>query len=105
MSDPDNEGHSGWTIDQIAGAASAITYLTPTYVLLHAGTNDLNGVSDADTAAQKYAALVDQLVTTWPDATIMVAQIIPSTISSTQANIDAFNAQVRLHSVWNLCLC
>jgi hypothetical protein len=95
MSDPDNEGHSGWKIDQIAGAASALTSITPSYVLLHAGTNDLNdGVTTSDEAAQKYAALVDQLIIQYPSAKILVAQIIPSSSSSLQEKIDAFNAQV-----------
>ncbi|MFF4136515.1 ricin-type beta-trefoil lectin domain protein [Streptomyces mirabilis] len=44
MSDPDNEGCSGWRIDQITGIAdSVLARYRPNVVTLEIGTNDLNG--------------------------------------------------------------
>lgn len=37
MTDKYNEGHPGWVISQIAGAAANSTNLDPNVVLLHAG--------------------------------------------------------------------
>ncbi|MGC0360678.1 lysophospholipase L1-like esterase [Streptomyces sp. SAI-124] len=53
MSDPDNEGHSGWRIDQIAGIAdSVLARYRPNVVTLEIGTNDLNGNYQIPTAAR-----------------------------------------------------
>jgi lysophospholipase L1-like esterase len=46
MSDPDNEGHSGYRINEIAALADAsLTRYRPNVVTLHIGTNDLIGAS------------------------------------------------------------
>ncbi|KAK3670253.1 hypothetical protein LTR78_009908 [Recurvomyces mirabilis] len=94
MTNNNNEGHSGWVISQIAGAAAQITSLDPGIVLLHAGTNDCNNPSLAATAYQRLGSLVDQLIKQWPDATILVAKIIPSTNSGTNTAISNLNAQI-----------
>ncbi len=60
-------------------------------MLLHAGTNDLNLPSDPDTAPQRLDSLVGQLFAACPDATIIVARIIPSTNASTATLIPTFN--------------
>ncbi|KAK2734883.1 GDSL-like lipase acylhydrolase [Colletotrichum kahawae] len=46
MSDSDNEGHNGATIDQISSFATVSLPQRPNVVLLHAGTNDINGNID-----------------------------------------------------------
>ena len=54
MSDPDNEGHSGWRIDQIAGIAdSVLARYRPNVVTLEIGTNDLNGNYQVPTATDR----------------------------------------------------
>ncbi|KAK5139767.1 hypothetical protein LTR04_003348, partial [Oleoguttula sp. CCFEE 6159] len=78
MADNFNEGHPGWVITQIAGAAAASTGLEPNVVLLHAGTNDMNIPTDPTKAYERLGALIDQLNHGWPAATILVAQIIPA---------------------------
>src|SRR5947209_14639864 len=43
LPDTDNEGHSGWRIDQIAGGIDGwLATYQPDVVLLHIGTNDMN---------------------------------------------------------------
>ncbi|MER6069572.1 ricin-type beta-trefoil lectin domain protein [Streptomyces sp. NPDC001817] len=95
MSDPDNEGHSGWWIDQIAGIAdSVLARYRPNVVTLEIGTNDLNGGSPAATAADRLRALIDRITEDAPDATVLVGTVIISTSGTEEANRPAFNAKL-----------
>ena len=96
MSDPEHEGHSGWRIDQIASIATgAITQYRPNIVLLHIGSNDLNGNFQVDTAPNRLAALIDQIFSAAPDATVLVAAIIRSSNDTTESRIINYNNQTR----------
>ncbi|MET7694489.1 ricin-type beta-trefoil lectin domain protein [Streptomyces sp. NPDC005483] len=95
MSDPDNEGHSGWRIDQIAGIAdSVLARYRPNVVTLEIGTNDLNGNYQIPTAADRLHALIDQITRAVPDATVLVGTVIISTSGTEEANRPAFNAKL-----------
>src|SRR3954469_12103439 len=95
MSDPDNEGHSGWRIDQIAGIAdSVLARYRPNVVTLEIGTNDLNGNYQIPTAADRLHALLDQITRAAPDATVLVGTVIISTSGTEEANRPAFNAKL-----------
>ncbi|MER6027771.1 ricin-type beta-trefoil lectin domain protein [Streptomyces sp. NPDC001851] len=95
MSDPDNEGHSGWWIDQIAGIAdSVLARYRPNVVTLEIGTNDLNGGSPAATAADRLRALIDRITQDAPDATVLVGTVIISTSGTEEANRPAYNAKL-----------
>jgi lysophospholipase L1-like esterase len=94
-SDPDNEGHSGWRIDQIAGIAdSVLAAYRPNVVTLEIGTNDLNGNYQIPTAADRLCALIDQIANDAPDATVLVGTVIISTSGTEEANRPAFNANM-----------
>jgi lysophospholipase L1-like esterase len=95
LSDPDNEGHSGWRIDQIAGIAdSVLARYRPNVVTLEIGTNDLNGNYQIPTAADRMRALIDQITNDAPDATVLVGTVIISTSGTEEANRPAFNAKL-----------
>jgi lysophospholipase L1-like esterase len=95
MADPDNEGHSGWRIDQIAGIADAtVARYRPNVITLEIGTNDLNQNYQVPTATDRLKALVDQLTADAPDATVLVASLIISTNSTEEPNRPAFNRAV-----------
>ncbi|WP_030948947.1 SGNH/GDSL hydrolase family protein [Streptomyces sp. NRRL S-646] len=95
MSDPDNEGHSGWHINEIAGIAdSVLARYRPNVITLEIGTNDLNGGSQADPAADRLHALIDQITADAPDATVLVGTVIVSTSSTEEATRAAFNARL-----------
>ncbi|WP_329327539.1 ricin-type beta-trefoil lectin domain protein [Streptomyces mirabilis] len=95
MSDPDNEGHSGWRIDQIAGIAdSVLARYRPNVVTLEIGTNDLNGNYQIPTAPDRLRALIDQITRDAPDATVLVGTVIVSTSGTEEANRSAFNAKL-----------
>lgn len=95
MADPDNEGHSGWRIDQIAGIADSVlaTY-RPNVVTLEIGTNDLNGNYQIPTAPDRMRALIDQITRDAPDATVLVGTVIVSTSATEESNRPAFNAKL-----------
>ncbi|MER7222127.1 ricin-type beta-trefoil lectin domain protein [Streptomyces rubradiris] len=95
MSDPDNEGHSGYRIDQIAALADAsLTRYRPNVVTLHIGTNDLQGASEADTAISRLRSLVGQVTADVPDATVLVASLVVSTSASEERFRGAYNQAV-----------
>jgi lysophospholipase L1-like esterase len=64
-------------------------------VLLMAGTNDMfnPNISPVD-APERLGALIDQIVTAWPEAAVLVATLTPCRTNTTEANIEVFNAQV-----------
>ena len=83
--DPDHEGHSGWTTDEILngwdGEPSLAEWLAvraPDVVLLHLGTNDiLSGQANASTA-DELGQVIDTLRGANPSVTVLIAQIIPA---------------------------
>ncbi len=95
MADPDNEGHYGYYINQIANLIKGeLKAYRPNIVTLHIGTNDLNATHEVSTAPLRLAALIDEIMAAEPDATLLVAQLIPSSKASTEANIESYNAQI-----------
>jgi lysophospholipase L1-like esterase len=95
MADPDNEGHPGYRIDQIAALtdASLATY-KPNVVTLMAGTNDMVQNYQESTAPARLSALVDQIVADDPTATVLVANLTVGTNANIAAGEPAFNATV-----------
>lgn len=95
MPDGDNEGHPGWRIDQIARAADcSVPSQRPSVVTLHAGTNDLNQNHDVAAAPARLGSLIGQVLDDAPEATVLVADLVPATKPGLQPLIDAYNAQL-----------
>jgi lysophospholipase L1-like esterase len=95
MSDPDNEGHSGYRIDQIAALAdAALTRYRPNVVTLHIGTNDLQGASEVNTSITRLRSLVNQITADVPDATVLVASLVVSTSASEEQFRGAYNQAI-----------
>ncbi|MCX5214707.1 ricin-type beta-trefoil lectin domain protein [Kitasatospora sp. NBC_00240] len=93
--DPDNEGHSGWRIDQIAAITDAtVARYRPNVVLLEIGTNDLGQNYQVPTATDRLSALIDQITRGAPDATVLVGSVIVSTSGTEEANRPAFNQKL-----------
>lgn len=87
-----HEGHSGWTISQLAPLIPSPAFDSkPNIILLHIGTNDI-GSRDPAGMATRLEALIDKLAQNGPDALIVVAQITPA---RTDNDIrDAYNAKI-----------
>jgi lysophospholipase L1-like esterase len=94
MIDNYNEGHPGAIITQIASYAKASLPDRPNVVLLMAGTNDVNIPSDPADAPVHLASLIDEIITTCPDAAILVAQLTPVAGAASEALAQTFNAAV-----------
>jgi lysophospholipase L1-like esterase len=95
-----HQGHSGFTISgggagSLAGLVNAaIDSTNPDIVLLMIGTNDVNGNIDVANAPARLGALLDQISERVPDALLVVAQLVPTTVAATNARVDAYNAAI-----------
>lgn len=95
MSNPQNEGHYGYRIDQISAiTTAAVSRYNPDVVLLHAGTNDMNQNYQVSTAPGRLHDLIDQIYNAAPDTTILVSRLILSPNPTLNARIQAFNESI-----------
>jgi lysophospholipase L1-like esterase len=92
----DNQGHSGWTIDQIASLVpSPALDANPDIVLLLIGTNDMySQTQPVAQAPQRLASLIDKIIMADAHALLVVAQITPLAMSSWETNVEAYNAAI-----------
>lgn len=95
--DPDNEGHKGWTIAQIAEHVDDwMAAYRPDVVLLHIGTNDMvRGVADAPLQLD---ALLDRIAADRPGVQVFVAKIVGLAdyldVATQQQRTAAYNASI-----------
>lgn len=90
-----NEGHSGWTIDQDAGLVPSPAFDTiPNIVLLMIGTNDVYAASGQSEMPTRLGALLDKIIAAAPDALLVVGKITPLSNSSWTATVDTYNAAI-----------
>jgi lysophospholipase L1-like esterase len=96
-----HEGYSGFTIDSDAThngisplVDAAISMFRPHIILLHIGTNDINGNVDRANAPTRLGALIDRIINDSPTALLVVAEIIPTTTDATNTAVRAYNAAI-----------
>jgi lysophospholipase L1-like esterase len=92
---PANEGHPGWTIQQLRDGIDSNGWLEtyrPDLILLHIGTNDLRQ-GGADAAPGSLSALLDDILSRLPRTRVLVAQIIPFRRGSDPVH-RAYNAAI-----------
>lgn len=94
MTNNANEGHPGALISQIATYANASLYIQPNIILLMAGTNDINNDDAPATAPSRLGDLLDQCISSCPDAVLLVAQLTPILDDDSQARVETFNAAI-----------
>ncbi|AGL18089.1 esterase [Actinoplanes sp. N902-109] len=97
--DADHEGHSGWTLTQLARHLDAwLDTARPDVVLLHAGTNDLRTPAAAALAPQVLTRVLATIARDRPAAEVYVAEIIGNQDigdgRTRQRRADAYNEQV-----------
>jgi lysophospholipase L1-like esterase len=86
-----NEGHSGWKIDQLLSLIPAPALSDePHIILLMIGTNDVAQNDDLSNAPERLDGLLGELIAEVPDALIVVAQITP--LSFGGSGVMAYNA-------------
>ncbi|MDH6112354.1 lysophospholipase L1-like esterase [Kitasatospora sp. MAP12-15] len=80
MPNPENEGHSGYFIDDIsAGVDDWLAAAQPQVVLLHIGINDLDRGADKVHAVDRLRTLVDRIYTDRPGVAVVLQGLIPTT--------------------------
>jgi lysophospholipase L1-like esterase len=91
-----NQGHSGWTIDQIKGIVPAPALNdNPDIILLMIGTNDMySRTQPVAQAPQRLGALLDAIVMGDAHALLVVAQITPLQNATSEANVMTYNAAI-----------
>ena len=91
-----HEGHPGWKINQIA--AKVVTWLLtyrPDIILLHIGTNDFVKNDDPAQAPVRLSQLLNLITAALPNATVIVAQILPLPRSTRlNAEVVAYNTAI-----------
>lgn len=91
--DLNHQGHGGRNTEWL------YTYVTewakteqPDVVLLHAGTNDLNGGRSPESARDGLGRIIDSLRSVLPTVEVLVAQIIPAANDDLNNEITALNS-------------
>lgn len=96
-----HEGHPGWTIDSgYVSFGEGISTLIPQpafdtiphIVLLMIGTNDVSAEQGTDSIADRLETLLDDIVTTAPDALVVVA--IPTPISWNPTALQTYSQRI-----------
>ncbi len=96
LADKDNEGHGGFTIDDIKASVNGwLSASAPDYVLLMIGTNDIRQSVDLPNMSNRLAALLDQMITARPGTWIIVGTI------PTQTDLPSGGAQMQALLTYN----
>jgi lysophospholipase L1-like esterase len=90
-----DEGHPGWRIDQLSRyVVGWLKTYQPQIILLHIGTNDIIQDHSLNTAPDRLSNLINQITTTLPTATVIVAQIIPLRDPVLNAKVVKYNSAI-----------
>ena len=93
LPDKDNEGHGGWTVDELdTGMGLWLNFHQPGVILVMAGTNDIT--KGQPSPEGDLATLIDHLFVYRPDATVVVASIAPLADPALNAKAAVFNAAI-----------
>ena len=95
-SDPHNEGHPAYTAGQVLAELPGWlqAYPPPAIALVHLGTNDaIHGIPAGRTTGD-LQGIVGVLRARNPSMTILVAQIIPTSVGSINARIETLNREI-----------
>ena len=93
--DRDHEGHWGWRVDEILdrirGWAEAAE---PDVILIHLGSNDVFQGESIDSTIDELGELIDAVRASRPEATFLLAQLIPTSMANANAGIRELNARI-----------
>jgi lysophospholipase L1-like esterase len=92
LGDREHEGHSGWRIDELAGAVDDwLARHQPEIVLLLIGTNDILQDHAVAGAPARLGALLDRITARLPRARLLVTTLPPLGKPAWQEQVVAFN--------------
>lgn len=95
-----NEGHSGWTVEQIQGITPMDLMPNPNIILLLIGTNNMYGADNSTPTggATDLPKLVDAILMNAPDALLAVSTITPLTLYQNgmyETDVTTYNATIQ----------
>lgn len=94
MTDPDNEGWSGFRVDQVKGkAVKSVPKLQPNLFTINAGTNDCAQNHKLDTVGDRMDDLLEYLWDTSDDSTIILSTLIINLDKTIEARVEKVNSQ------------
>lgn len=93
MPDPDNEGHSGWTIGELDAPLDAFLEVErPDVIVLMAGTND--AIRRFPGGAGRMQAMLEHISAKAPEARVLVSTLPPLILPDWNALVDTFNNEL-----------
>jgi lysophospholipase L1-like esterase len=93
--DRDHEGHWGWRADEVLDRIRGwIAESEPDVILIHLGSNDLFQNESIESTLSELSEIIDAVRETRPEATFLLAQIIPTTTRAANARIFDLNARI-----------
>jgi len=96
MADNQHEGWPGFVLADITNKAKAsVPKWLPNLVLINAGTNDAIQNRSVATAGQRMQTMVDYVLATVPDATVLLSTLIVNANADTEKHVEAINDQYR----------
>jgi lysophospholipase L1-like esterase len=92
----DNQGHSGWTIDELATLVpSPALQPNPDIILLLIGTNDMySQTQPVAQAPERLGVLIDKIIAAAPQSLLVVAQITPLANSAWEMQVETYNLAI-----------
>jgi lysophospholipase L1-like esterase len=102
----DQEGHSGWTIDDGGGRMGLYPKIAdwlpnampdkalPHIVTLMIGTNDVDLNLELNNAMNRLGLLLDRIIMYAPNALVVVAQIVPTTDDGENQRVQTYNGGI-----------
>lgn len=94
MADNDNEGYRGYPIVSIADAVTSKYPELPNIVLLMAGTNDVIKRHNLSTSSSALDKLTSKVISAYPDAVVLVAEITPLLNPKREARRLEYNSAI-----------
>lgn len=93
--DRDHEGHWGWRADEILDRIRGwVVDSQPDVILIHLGSNDVFQDQSIDSTVSDLSEIIDTVRESRPEATFLLAQIIPTTNRAANARIRELNARI-----------
>ena len=93
--DRDHEGHWGWRVDEVLGDIRRWTEAhQPDILLVHLGSNDVFQRQSLESTLDELSELIDTVRDVRPQATFLLAQILPTDSAAANQRIQELNARI-----------
>lgn len=93
--DRDHEGHWGVRVDEVLDHIREwVAASEPDIILIHLGSNDVFQDQSTDSTVDELSELIDAIRQSRPQATLLLAQIIPTAMEPKNRGIRELNARI-----------